>query len=90
MLAVIPYETFPKITLGPIELRAADPQVHQDPHHLIPLAVVVDQLGELLETSLDDMGPIPEGSEPETSGSHPRDRVVAEIIAPWLRERWPV
>ena len=53
--------------LGPVELRTAHPQVHQDPHDRFSPAVPLDQLGELLETTLDDLHPRPEGSEPETS-----------------------
>ena len=54
--------------LGTVELRAAHPEIHQDAHRALSLAVTIDQLGELFEPTFDHVRPRPEGCETKTSG----------------------
>ena len=63
-------EAVREAALGPIELRAADTEIHQDAHDLSPLTVAVDQRLQLLETSVHHSSPIPEGSEPGLRSGH--------------------
>ena len=63
-------EAVREAALGPVELRAADPEIHQDAHHFVPLAVAFDELAEPLETAVHHLRPCAEAREPGASGGH--------------------
>ena len=57
-------------TLGPIELRAAHSEIHQDAHRLFSFTVRSTSSAELLESSVHHLRPIAEASESGAGGFH--------------------
>ncbi len=79
-------ETIREAPLGAVELRTAHPEIHQNAHCALSLAVPIDQVDELFEPTLNHLRTPPEGCK-TTTGDNGGAGVAVDSEEAQIRSR---